>query len=59
MCQHHSSARLAVYVGDVMDIFTSDPDQSLLVLIPVRLGSETLNSIYIPCVQVKLVTATL
>lgn len=41
-----------VYVGDVLDIFTSDPEQSLLVLIPVRLGSEALNSIYVPCVKV-------
>ena len=42
----------AVYVGDVLDIFTSDPDQSLLVLVPVRLGGESLNSIYVPCVKV-------
>ena len=42
-----------VYVGDVLDIFNADLEQSLLVMVPVRLGSESLNPIYIPCVKVK------
>ena len=44
---------LIVYVGDVLDIFKADLEQSLLVMVPVRLGSESLNPIYIPCVKVK------
>jgi hypothetical protein len=45
------SLLLSVYVGDVEDIYQSDSDQSLLVMVPVRLGSEMLNPIYIPCVK--------
>lgn len=44
-----------VYSRDVQDIFESDQDQSLLVMIPVRLGSEALNPIYIPCVKVSYI----
>ena len=43
----------AVYVNDVLDLFEEDDNQGLLLLIPVRLGSEALNPIYIPCVQVR------
>lgn len=52
MSHSHCVSVSIVYIGDVLDIFTDDPDQSLLVLVPVRLGGESLNSIYVPCVKV-------
>ena len=44
----------AVYVSDVLDLFEGDASQGLILLVPVRLGSEALNPIYIPCVKVHL-----
>ena len=43
---------VTVYVNDVLDLFEGDENQGLLLLVPVRLGSEALNPIYIPCVKV-------
>lgn len=42
-----------VYIGDVLDLYKDETSKSLLVLVPVRLGGEALNSIYIPCVKVR------
>ena len=47
-----SSYLRAVYVNDVLDLFGDSESQGLLLLVPVRLGSEALNPIYIPCVKV-------
>ena len=41
----------SVYVKDVLQLFHDQYDEALVLLVPVRLGSETLNSIYIPCIQ--------
>lgn len=46
----------AVYVNDVLDLFGDSESKGLILLVPVRLGSEALNSIYIPCVKVYLLT---
>ena len=52
---HHRVLLLcAVYVNDVLDLFGDSESQGLLLLVPVRLGSEALNPIYIPCVKVLL-----
>lgn len=40
-----------MYVSDVLELFREKPDQALILLVPVRLGSEVLNPIYIPCIQ--------
>ena len=41
-----------VYVKDVERLFEANDGGSLFLLVPVRLGGECLNPIYIPCVQV-------
>ena len=41
-----------VYVKDVEQLFETNNGGSLLLLVPIRLGGESLNPIYIPCVQV-------
>ncbi len=41
----------SVYVKDVLQLFETQPDTALILLVPVRLGSESLNPIYIPCIQ--------
>lgn len=51
---HRVSLPCAVYVNDVLDLFGDNESQGLLLLVPVRLGSEALNPIYIPCVKVLL-----
>lgn len=56
---------VSVYKEDVIDLCTKckncyNPScqdkfwRSVLILVPVRLGSEALNQIYIPCLQVSL-----
>jgi cysteine protease ATG4 len=40
-----------VYVKDVERLFEVNDGGSLLLLVPIRLGGESLNPIYIPCVQ--------
>ena len=51
---HRVSLFCVVYVNDVLDLFGDSESQGLLLLVPVRLGSEALNPIYIPCVKVLL-----
>ena len=41
-----------VYIKDVEQLFEVNDGGSLLLLVPIRLGGESLNPIYIPCVQV-------
>ena len=43
----------SVYVKDVERLFEINDGGSLLLLVPIRLGGESLNPIYIPCVQVR------
>ena len=57
MCVYHC----VVYKGDVYDLMdrhraetSTDTDCAVLLLIPVRLGGETLNSVYFPCLKVRL-----
>jgi cysteine protease ATG4 len=40
-----------VYMKDVEHLFDVNDGGSLLLLVPIRLGGESLNPIYIPCVQ--------
>ena len=41
-----------VYIGDIEKLF-EDGKRSVLLLVPIRLGSDVFNRIYIPCVKVE------
>ena len=48
-----------VYLKDVEDMFKAEQTGSntaLLLLVPIRLGSDSLNIIYIPCIKVGVVS---
>lgn len=40
-------------------IEASGPNTALILLVPIRLGSDSLNVIYIPCIKVGVVTLSL
>ena len=51
-------ASTTVYLKDVEDMFkaeSSAPNTALLLLVPIRLGSDALNVIYIPCIKVGVI----
>ena len=51
-CFEYAFTPPPVYVKDVEQLFEINEGGALLLMVPIRLGGESLNPIYIPCVQV-------